>query len=158
MQNKLLFLFNLQDFKCTILTFMKRSWGERFRRPPWRAGMRRGKQRLLCSSLCWGGGLQRHSKQLRTHFGPNLNPLSHSVIPPYNLMLRTCVRLCLTLCATLHYPAAKFSPPPPPPSHHHQPAVRALFVRLESKHSAPTASFPTWLECFPVSLSLFSTN
>lgn len=81
-------------------------------------GQARGEASGDCSAaLCVGGagGLQRHSKQLRTHFGPNLNPFSHSVISPYKLMLRTCVCLCLTLCATLHYPAAKFSPPPPPP-------------------------------------------
>lgn len=91
-------------------------------------GQARGEASGDCSAaLCVGGagGLQRHSKQLRTHFGPNLNPFSHSVISPYKLMLRTCVCLCLTLCATLHYPAAKFSPPTTTASQRWEPSLSA---------------------------------
>lgn len=102
------------------------------------------------------GGVQRYLRQSRTHFRPNPNPLSHSVISPYNSILRTCVSLCLTLHVTLHYPPAKFNTAPSLTLC--GAAVRALFVSLRVKQAAPTMCFPTWLECFPVSLSLISTN
>lgn len=94
------------------------------------------------------GGVQRYLRQSRTHFRPNPSPLSHSVISPYNSILRTCVSLSLTLHVTLHYPPAKFNTAP----------SEGPLYQPRVKQAAPTMCFPTWLECFPVSLSLISTN
>lgn len=102
------------------------------------------------------GGLQRYLRQSRTHFRPDPNPFSHSVISPYNSILRTCVSPCLTLYVTLHYPSAKFNTAPSLTPQWC--CGEGPLCQPRVKQAAPTMSFPTWLECFPVSLSLISSN